>query len=166
MMKIALTRRTEKTHHLNYSILMKRICQIKTVKLVPVFAARWRAICKYFINSENKQPGRRYRIQQQNKEKTPHAYTQGKRNSTQPSQSHYYSHFYFNKQAYAQYELALQKEQRMPRVTLWSYHPYLMKALNGQNNQMVINPLQSRLITLNEEDPPHRNREDSSNFRH
>ncbi len=57
-MKIALTRRTEKTHHLNYSILMKRTCQIKTVKIVPVFAARWRAICKYFINSENKQPER------------------------------------------------------------------------------------------------------------
>ncbi len=50
--------------------------------------------------------------------KTPHAYTQGRRNSAQPSQSHYYSHFYFNKQAYAQYELAQQKEQIMPRATL------------------------------------------------
>ncbi len=68
-MKIALNKRTEKTHHLNYSILMKRTCQVKTVKLVPVFAARWRAICKDFINSENKRPERRYEIQQQNKEK-------------------------------------------------------------------------------------------------
>jgi len=66
----------------------------------------------------------------------------------------------------AQCEVSRQKEQRMPKATLWSYHPYLMKALNRQNNQMVINPLQSRLITLNEEDPPHRNQEDSSNFRH
>jgi len=40
MMKIALTRRTEKTHHLNYSILMKKTCQIKTAKSVPIFAAR------------------------------------------------------------------------------------------------------------------------------
>ncbi len=29
-MKIALTRRTEETHHLNYSVLMKKTCQIKT----------------------------------------------------------------------------------------------------------------------------------------
>ncbi len=93
MMKIALTRRTEKkTHYLNYSILMKRTCQIKTVKLVPVFAARWCAICKYFINSEDKQPERWYNTTT-NWRKTPHAYTQGKRNSAQPSQSHYYSHF-------------------------------------------------------------------------
>ena len=77
-MKIALTRRTEKTHHLNYSILMKRTCQIKTVKLVPVFAARWRAICKYFINSENKQPGKRYEIQRQYEENTT-AYTRKKK---------------------------------------------------------------------------------------
>ena len=78
-MKIALTRRTEKkTHHLNYSILMKRTCQIKTVKLVPVFAARWRAICKYFINSENKQPERRYKIQQQNEGKRRSPILKGK----------------------------------------------------------------------------------------
>jgi len=50
--------------------------------------------------------------------KTPPPILGRKRNSAQPSQSHYYSHFYFNKQAYAQYELAQQKEQRMPRATL------------------------------------------------
>ena len=83
-MKIALTRRTEKTHHLNYSILMKKTCQIKTVKLVPVFAARWRAICKYFINSENKQPERRYKIQQQNKGKRHTPILKGK--EIQPNQ--------------------------------------------------------------------------------
>ncbi len=77
-MKIALTRRTEKTHHLNYSILMKRTCQIETVKLVPVFAARWRAICKYFINSENKQPRKRYEIQRQYEENTT-VYTRKKK---------------------------------------------------------------------------------------
>ncbi len=83
-MNIALTRRAEKTHHLNYSIFMKRTCQIKTVKLVPVFAARWRAICKYFINSENKQPERRYKIQQQNKEKRHTPILKGK--EIQPKQ--------------------------------------------------------------------------------
>jgi hypothetical protein len=41
----------------------------KAASLVPNFAARWRAICKYFIISENKQPKRRYKIQQQNKVK-------------------------------------------------------------------------------------------------
>jgi hypothetical protein len=84
MMKIALTRRTEKTHHLNYSILMKRTCQIKIAKLVPVFAARWRSIYKYFINSENKQPERRYKIQQQNKEKRHTPVLKGK--EIQPNQ--------------------------------------------------------------------------------
>ncbi len=43
-MKIALTKEQKKTHHLIYSILMKKICQIKTAKLVPNSAARWRAI--------------------------------------------------------------------------------------------------------------------------
>jgi hypothetical protein len=78
-MKIALTRITENTHHLNYSILMKRTCQTKTVKLVPVFAARWRAICKYFINSENKQPEKRYKIQQQNIKNATRHYSRGKK---------------------------------------------------------------------------------------
>ncbi len=73
-MKIALTRRTEKTHHLNYSILMKRTCQIKTVKLVPVFAARWRAICKYFINAENKQPEKQYMYSNEMKKNATHIY--------------------------------------------------------------------------------------------
>ncbi len=41
-----------------------------------------------------------------------------KENSEQPSQSHYNSHFNLIKQVYAQYEAALQKEQRMPRATL------------------------------------------------
>ena len=63
---------------------MKRTCQIKTVKLVPIFPARWRAICKYFINSENKQPERRYKIQQQNKEKRHAPILKGK--EVQPNQ--------------------------------------------------------------------------------
>ena len=45
---------------------------------------------------------------------TPYAYSQMKKNSNQPSQNLYNSHFYFNKQPYAQNELAQQKEQRMP----------------------------------------------------
>jgi hypothetical protein len=96
---------------------MKKTCQIKTTTLVPVFAARWRSICKYF--STQKTSNRKYdTIQQQNEEKRHTPILKGKGNSAQPSQSHYYSHFYFNKQAYAQYELAQQKEQRMPRATL------------------------------------------------
>jgi hypothetical protein len=48
---------------------MKKTYQIKAAELVPVFAARWRSICKYFINSENRQPEKRYKIQQQYEEK-------------------------------------------------------------------------------------------------
>ena len=114
-MEIALTRRTEKTHHLNYSILMKRTCQIKTVKLVPVFAARWRAICKYFINSENKQPERRYKIQQQNKEKRHAPILKGK--EVQPNQVKAIIILIStstNKHMHnAQCEVSRQKEQRM-----------------------------------------------------
>jgi hypothetical protein len=62
----------------------KTTSHIKSAEKVPNFAARWRAICKYFINSENKQPEGRYKIQTQNKEKTPHAYTQ--RKEVQPNQ--------------------------------------------------------------------------------
>jgi hypothetical protein len=83
--------------------------------------------------------------------------------SEQPSQSHYNSHFNFNKQAYAQYEGTLQKEQRMPRANLWSYHPYLMKALIKNNKTQQKNNTTS--ITRNEEDPPYQNHGDSSNFR-
>ncbi len=42
---------------------------IKNAEKVQNLAARWRAICKYFINPKNKQPEGRYKIQQQYKEK-------------------------------------------------------------------------------------------------
>ena len=41
-----------------------------------------------------------------------------KKAQEQSSQSHYNSHFNLKKQTYAQYEAALQKEQRIPRATL------------------------------------------------
>ncbi len=95
--------------------------------------------------------------------KTPQTYTQRKRNLWQSCQNHYNSRFNLNKQAHAQYEAALQKEQRMPRATLWSYHPYLMKALiKKRNNQKSY---KTTSITHNEEDPPNRNQVHSTNFR-
>jgi hypothetical protein len=46
----------------------------------------------------------------------------------QSSQSHYNSHFNLNKQAYAQYEDALQKEQSdAPCNFIKLYHLYMMK---------------------------------------
>ncbi len=60
-MKIALIKeirkRSNTTSRYNPSI-MKMTYQTKTAKLVPVFAARWRSICKYFIKSDNKQARR------------------------------------------------------------------------------------------------------------
>ena len=44
---------------------MKKLIKSKTAKLVPVFAAKWRAIYKYFINSDKTQP-RRTRKKDQN----------------------------------------------------------------------------------------------------
>jgi hypothetical protein len=50
-----------------------------------------------------------------NMKNTPHAYNQMKRNSDQPSQSHYYSHFYLKQNKHTQItQFAQQKEQRMP----------------------------------------------------
>ena len=61
LMKIALIKgirkRSNTTSRYNPSI-MKMTYQIKTTEIVPVFAARWRSICKYFIDSDNKQPKR------------------------------------------------------------------------------------------------------------
>jgi hypothetical protein len=47
-----------------------------------------------------------------------HFERQHKESLNQSSQNHYNSHFNLNRQAYAKYEAALQKEQRMPRATL------------------------------------------------
>ncbi len=55
---------------------MKMTYQIKTAKLVPVFAARWRSICKHFIGSDNKQPKRMKRKNNKNMKKSPPVYIQ------------------------------------------------------------------------------------------
>ncbi len=60
-MEIALTKREQRdnTPPQNISCIMKKTYQIKTTKLVPVFAARWHLFCKYFvtpgINNQMKQ---------------------------------------------------------------------------------------------------------------
>ena len=64
-----ISRKKSNTTSRYHPSVMKMTYHIKSAKKVPNFAARWRAICKYFINSENKQPEGRYKIQQQNKEK-------------------------------------------------------------------------------------------------
>jgi hypothetical protein len=73
---------------------------------------------------------KRYKIQQQYKENATRLYSERKpkENLEQTSQSHYNSHFNLNKQAYAQYEDALQKEQSdAPCNFIKLYHLYLMK---------------------------------------
>ncbi len=48
-MRIALIKtKAEKQHHSKKKSSAKRTYQVKTAKLVPVFATRWRSICKYF----------------------------------------------------------------------------------------------------------------------
>jgi hypothetical protein len=80
--------------------------------LVPVFAARWRSIRKYFNSSENKrsEKEKKYNIQQRYKENATRLYSEIEPKE-QSSQSHYNSHFNLNKQAFTQHEAALQKEQ-------------------------------------------------------
>jgi hypothetical protein len=71
MMKLALieTNLRKNTTSKYHPSIAKTTFHIKITKKVPNFAARWRAICKYFVNPENKQPERRYKKQQQIKEK-------------------------------------------------------------------------------------------------
>ena len=41
---------------INHSSTAKKTYKTKTAELVPVFAARWRSICKFFITPEIKRP--------------------------------------------------------------------------------------------------------------
>ncbi len=63
-----------------------------------------------------------------NIKKTPHSEKRLKEDLEQSSQSHYNPHFNLNKQAYAQYEDALQTEQsNAPCNFIKLYHLYMMK---------------------------------------
>jgi hypothetical protein len=72
LMKIALTRKNKNndTTPRYKSSIAKKTYPIKIAKLVPNFAARWRSICKYFTSSENKQPEKQSKKQQQYIENT------------------------------------------------------------------------------------------------
>jgi hypothetical protein len=115
MMKIALTRgNSEKTNHL----IMKKTYQIKTAKLVSIFAARWHSICKHFSGQTTGKTKQEKATVVRKHHTHLHFERQHKENLKQSSQNHFNSHFNLNNQVYAQYEAALQKEQRMPRATL------------------------------------------------
>ncbi len=169
-MKIALTRQNKNNNTTpGYkSSIAKKTYPIKIAKLIPNFAARWRAICKYFISSENKQSKKTIQIQQQYKENATRQYSERKpkENLEQSSQSHCNSHSNLNKQAYAQYEDALQKEQSdAPCNFIKLYHLYMMKiALIKRSTKKNQHHLKIPSIH-NEEDPSHQNRGESSEIR-
>jgi hypothetical protein len=64
LMKIALTRKNKNnnTTPRYKSSIAKKTYLIKLAKLVLIFAARWRSICKRFTSSDNKQLRRRKQI--------------------------------------------------------------------------------------------------------
>ncbi len=96
-MKIALiTTKSEKiTPPQDIPSIMKKTYQIKTAKLVPVSAARWRSICKYSSNSENRQITNKARKTNSSKKTAIHLSLvhKPKENLERSSQSHYNSHF-------------------------------------------------------------------------
>jgi hypothetical protein len=105
-----------------------------------------------------------------NIKKTPHAYTQIKKlkkDLEQSSQSHYNSQFNLNKQAYAQYENALQTEQSdAPCNFIKLYHLYLMKiALIKRVNKEKRQHHLKKSSIRNEDDLLHQKRRESSKFR-
>ncbi len=97
MMKLALTRENSEKNTPPQDIpsIMKKTYQIKTAKLVPVFAARWLSICKYSSNSENRQITNKARKTNSSKKTDTHLSSvhKSKESLEQSSQSHYNSHF-------------------------------------------------------------------------
>ncbi len=72
MMTIAHIRRNKKKHHPKKITSAKRTYQIKTAKLVSIFAARWRSICKYFSGQTT---GKEARKSNSSKKNTTGTYT-------------------------------------------------------------------------------------------
>jgi hypothetical protein len=74
MMKIALTRGNseESTPPRDIPSIMKKTYQIKTAKLVSIFAARWRSIRKYFSGQDDQENEAR---KSNSSKKTPHTPT-------------------------------------------------------------------------------------------
>ena len=112
-MKIALTRgNSEKsTPPQDIPSIMKKTYQIKTAKLVSIFAARWRSICKYFSGQTTGKTKQEKATVVRKHHTHLHSERKPKENLKQSSQSRYNPHFNLNKQAYTQHEAALQKEQ-------------------------------------------------------
>jgi hypothetical protein len=116
MMKLALvkaksTRTTTTSRH--HSSIVKRTYHKSRRKfqISPLDGAQYAS-----ISSKLKQATRENNARYNSKIKdTPHAYSQTERNSDQPSQNHYYSHFYLTQNKHTQFtQFARQKEQRMP----------------------------------------------------
>ena len=105
-----IRKRSNTTSIYNPSI-MKMTYQIKTAKLVPVFAARWRSICKFFSGQTIGKTKQEKATVVRKRHTHLHSKRKPKEDLKQSSQSRYNSHFNLNKQAYTQHEAALQKEQ-------------------------------------------------------
>jgi hypothetical protein len=73
LLKKTAEKKSNTTSKHNPSIA-KKTYQSKTTELVPIFAARWRAMWKHFINSNNKQPKRMMPKQPHYKENTTRLY--------------------------------------------------------------------------------------------
>ena len=133
MMKLALikAKSTTKTTTPRYQFsIVKTTYHIKNAEKVPNFAARWRAICKYFIISENKQPKRRYKIQQQNKVKRHTPILRKKKSSPTKSNPLLFSFQVIRASINTMRSLAAKRIEDALRRIFLSYHHYLMKALN------------------------------------
>ncbi len=93
-MKIALIKtKSEKItplQDMNHPSSAKRTYQIKTAKLVQVFAARWRSIRKYFNSPENKRLEKQRKLHQHYRKNATRLYSgrKPKEDLEQSSQSH------------------------------------------------------------------------------
>ncbi len=102
-MKIVLMKtKAERQHHSKKKSSAKRTYQIKVARLVPVFAARWRSICKYFSGQTIGKTKQEKATVVRKRHTYLHSKRKPKKDFKQSSQSHYNSHFNLNQQTYTQ----------------------------------------------------------------
>ncbi len=147
--------------------IVKTTYHIKSAMKVPNFAARWRSIRKYFTHtkpSNQKKTMRgttakwrkRYTLilgEQKNQTIQVKAFIILISTSTNNNMHKTNSRSKKNRECLRQLYEAI--------IPIWWKH-----LLKTKTTRKEIKPLHSCIITLNEEDPPHQNQEDNSNFRH
>ncbi len=161
MMKLALIKaKSTRNHHLRYhSSIVKTTYQVKNAEKVPNFAARWCSIRKYLIQSKASNQGKQCKVQQQNAKYTTRLQSNEKEFKPTQSKPLLFLFLLKTKQTHADYAIhaAKRTENALGNFMKLSSLPDQSTYQKQTQPRKTIKPLQSRLITLNEEDHPPQN---------